>query len=309
MEASGDRAADHIAIVLAGGDGTRLRPLTRKITGHEIPKQFCPLLGTRTLLEQTWIRANLVAAPRRTLTVLTRAHEHFYAPILAEAPTDSLIIQPDNRGTAPAILYALLRVAMKSPAATVAMLPSDHYVSDDRKFADQIELAFNATRLRPELTVLLGVAPTGPELGYGWIEPAMAVGEDAPAVFRIRRFWEKPSRETAQNLLGRGCLWNSFVMVARVSTLLGLIMIATPALYAAFAQIRSRLGTPFEARAIRALYAGLEPINFSEQILERTTFNLAVLPMRGVDWSDLGEPHRVMEVLARTGTSPHWAAA
>jgi len=309
MEASGNRAADNVAIILAGGDGTRLRSLTRKISGQEVPKQFCPVLGATTLLEQTRHRASLIAGRSRTLTVLTRAHERFYAPILADALADSMVIQPENRGTAPAILYALLCIARTMPAATVALLPSDHYVSDDRKFAEQIALAFNATRVRPELTVLIGVAPTGPEIGYGWIEPAQSFGGDAAAVFRVRRFWEKPSRELALELFNRGCLWNSFVIVARVSTLLGLIMVAAPPLYASFAQIRSRLGTPFEERAIAALYASLEPINFSKQILERTSFNLGVLPMRGVDWSDLGEPHRVMEVLARIGASPRWAAA
>lgn len=309
MSASGSRHDGRATIILAGGDGTRLRSLTRRITGRETPKQFCPLIGKRTLLEQTRDRAALIAPSDINLTVLTREHERFYAPILADTRADGQVVQPINRGTAPAILYALMRVANANPNATVAILPSDHYISNNQKFAEQLELAFDTARARPELTTLVGITPTHPEAAYGWIEVGPALGEDVPGVFRASRFWEKPSPETAQILFGRGCLWNSFVMVARVSTLLGLFIVAAPSLYVAFAQIRSKLGTPFEARAVGALYSGIQPVSFSDQILERTTYNLAVLPVSGFDWSDLGEPRRVMDVLSRLGISLRWMAA
>jgi mannose-1-phosphate guanylyltransferase len=309
MKISGDGRKDHAAIVLAGGEGTRLKSLTRKISGCEIPKQFCQVIGSATPLEQTLFRASLLADPSRVLTVLTRAHERFYSPILAGAPQRNLVVQPDNRGTAPAILYGLLRLAQIAPSASVAIFPSDHYVGDDLKFIHQVELALEAATVRPEITILLGLAADSPEVGYGWIEPGEPIAGGAPTLFKVSRFWEKPMPEVASVLLERGCLWNSFVMVARVSTLLGLIMMALPQLYAPFAAIRSKLGTPFEDRAVSTLYADLPPLNFSDQVLASQAVNLAVLPVRGLDWSDLGEPHRVMEVLARTGTTPRWAAA
>ena len=309
MKASGDGKRDHAAIVLAGGEGTRLRSLTRRISGCEIPKQFCPVVGTTTLLEQTLFRASLLVEPSRVLTVLTRAHERFYSPILAGASQQSLVIQPDNRGTAPAILYGLLRLAQVAPSASVAIFPSDHYVGDDLKFIHQVDLALEAATARPEITILLGLAAQSPEVDYGWIEPGEPITAGASPLFKVLRFWEKPPRTTAQALLERGCLWNSFVMVARASTLLGLIMMALPRLYTDFAAIRSKLGTPFEVRAVSALYAGLQPLNFSDQVLENQAVNLAVLPVCDLDWSDLGEPRRVMDVLARTGMTPRWAAA
>ena len=123
------------ALILAGGDGARLRPLTRRIAGDNRPKQFCRLLGSETLLEQTLRRAARLISPARTLAVLVRDHERFYAPLLADAPSQRLVIQPDNRGTAPAILYGLLRLSAMAAEGTVAIFPSDHYISDDEAFA------------------------------------------------------------------------------------------------------------------------------------------------------------------------------
>src|SRR5262249_4826074 len=115
------------ALILAGGDGTRLRPLTRQLVGDDRPKQFCRLLGSETLLEQTQRRAARLISPARTVAVVVQYHERFYAPLLAAMPSHRLVIQPENRGTAPAILYGLLRLRAIGAAGSVAMLPSDHY--------------------------------------------------------------------------------------------------------------------------------------------------------------------------------------
>jgi mannose-1-phosphate guanylyltransferase len=121
------------AVILAGGDGTRLKSLTRKIAGDERPKQFCSVLGTRTLIEETQERAALELDPKRTLYVVNRVHEPYYAPFLAGEPAANLVIQPRNRGTAPAIIYSLLRIAAFDPNAVIAFFPSDHYISDNKK--------------------------------------------------------------------------------------------------------------------------------------------------------------------------------
>jgi mannose-1-phosphate guanylyltransferase len=101
--------------ILAGGDGVRLRALTRRMTGDDRPKQFCPLVGTEPLLTETRRRAALVVPPHRTLAVVTRPHEEFYRPLLADMRTPAVVVQPENRGTAPAILYTLLRIACVAP--------------------------------------------------------------------------------------------------------------------------------------------------------------------------------------------------
>jgi nucleotidyltransferase-like protein len=127
------------AIILAGGNGERLRPLTRRLVGDDRPKQYCPVVGEETLLDQTRRRAAALVTPDRTLIVVTREHEPYYAPALAELPARNVVEQPVGRGTAPAILYALLRLRTVAPGGTVAILPSDHYVDDDAAFMARVE--------------------------------------------------------------------------------------------------------------------------------------------------------------------------
>jgi mannose-1-phosphate guanylyltransferase len=297
------------AIILAGGEGSRLRELTRKIVGRPTPKQFCPVVGNVSLLEQTRQRVAIAIEEQSTFTVVNRAHEPFYRTPLADLHHTRIIVQPEARGTAAAIVYALMRAAHHAPAASVAIFPSDHYVDNDAAFMRHVEAAFEAVDQRPEITVLLGITPERAEPGYGWIEPAQSLAMDRAEIFEVRRFWEKPPLATAHRLLEGGCLWNSFVMVGRISTLLGLVIIARPDLYSSFAALRAYLGTALEEPKIKSIYARLTPVDFSSEILSKVPVNLTVLPVRGVEWSDLGEPARVMDTLARLGMRPRWAAA
>ncbi len=294
------------AVILAGGNGTRFRELSRKIAGHDLPKQFCRVIGEKTLLGQTRTRVSLSIPAELTLAVVTRAHERFFVPLLADMPAQNVVVQPDNRGTAPAILYSLLRLAELTPNASVAIFPCDHYVSDDEAFMRHVESAFCAVATRPELAVLLGIAADSPEVEYGWIEPASPLDLDGLPMFSVCRFWKKPSAETASLLLRHGCFWNSLVMVAQLSTLLGLFMSALPGMYLSFAAVRPVLGTLFEQKTMEALYQDLESVNFSDRVLEKYPASLAVLPVTGVEWRDLGEPERILALLSRLALRPNW---
>ena len=293
------------AVILAGGDGTRLKSLTRKIAGDDRPKQFCPVLGGVTLLEETQRRTALELADERTLYVVNQIHQPYYAPILYRHREENLVVQPSNRGTAPAILYSLLRIAVRHPEAALAFFPSDHYVSDNTKFMAHVRAALDTVRQRLDLIILLGLEPESPEVEYGWIEPTSSINEH-PRVFGVRRFWEKPNQMLAQVLQLRGCLWNSFVMVASVRALLEIIEGSTPELYRAFACMTCLFGTRAETRAIGNLYQRLEEVNFSRRVLALRPERLAVLKVTGVRWNDLGEPNRVMASLAMAGIRPHW---
>jgi mannose-1-phosphate guanylyltransferase len=189
--------------------------------------------------------------------------------------------------------------------AAVAILPSDHYVSDDHAFMDRVVLAFEAVQARPDLVVLLGITPATAEPEYGWIEPGPPI--PGTALLRVRRFHEKPTRAVAESLLEGHCLWNSFVMVARVPALFAVIREATPALASAFAPLRAALGTASERAAVRAVYRGLVSSSFAADVLATRPSNLAVLPVTGVEWSDWGRPERVMTTLASLGIRPEWA--
>ncbi len=293
------------ALILAGGDGRRLRPLTRQIAGDDRPKQFCPVLGGETLLEQTRRRVAALAPSERVLVVVVRAHERFYAPLLADVPSRCVVIQPENRGTAPAILYGLLRLTAMTPVAPVALFPSDHYVSDDAAFIAHVEGAAEAVRARPDLVVLLGITPDTAEVEYGWIELGDPItGLGLWTLYRVLDFWEKPSPVLAEALRARGCLWNSFVIVAYPSTLIALCRRALPSLVDEFLRIRPALTAPCESASIRQLYAYLPSLDFSQSVLATRPPSLAVLPVTGVTWCDLGEPRRVVAMRACLSAAP-----
>jgi mannose-1-phosphate guanylyltransferase len=244
-------------------------------------------------------------AAEQTLYVVNRSHEPYYAPFLSAEPMENLIVQPSNRGTAPAILYSLLRIAATDPQAVVSFFPSDHYISDNVKFMKQIRAALDTAGNRRDLVLLLGLEPESPEVEYGWIEPARPILGHAK-VFGVRRFWEKPNKMLAQVLQLRGCLWNSFVMVASVRALLEIIESAIPELYRAFAGITPLFGSAAETKAIDKIYEQLAELNFSHQVLALRPERLAVLKVTGVRWNDLGEPKRVMASLDMAGVRPHW---
>src|SRR5262249_54991716 len=130
-------------VILAGGDGKRVLPLTRKITGDDRPKQFCALTGGGTLLDQTRQRGSRIISEGQTLIVLTRTHERYYSTQLGDVPRSRLVIQPQNDGTAPAIAYSLMRLYERDSDGVVAFFPSDHHFENDAAFRANIELAFS----------------------------------------------------------------------------------------------------------------------------------------------------------------------
>jgi mannose-1-phosphate guanylyltransferase len=276
-------------VILAGGDGTRLLPLTRKISGDDRPKQFCALTGGETLLDQTRRRVSGLITDRQTLFLLTQTHERFYADQLACVPEERLLVQPYNRGTAAAIAYSLTHIERLDPAAVVAFFPSDHHFANDAPFAAHMDLAFTQAELDPERVILLGIQADAPEESYGWIEPGNRVA--GGAVSEVRRFWEKPSRTVAAQLMRDGCLWNSFVMVGRASAFLAMIRRTLPELLAPFAGMQSS--------ALNEIYAKIPAANFSDDVLSARPSDLTVLPAQGLGWSDLGEPQRVLSAIPK----------
>ena len=299
---------NHWAVILAGGDGTRLQSMTRAITGDNRPKQFVPVIGGSTLLNQTRQRVALSIEPNRTLTVVTQKHRRFYEPLANEISRDLLLEQPLNRGTAPAILYALMHIATTSPKATVALFPSDHFFADDVEFMSHIDVAIDAVEVHPQTVMLLGITPTAPETEYGWIEPEPSILASAKkSITRVRKFWEKPNLNLATALMQRGCLWNSFVMVGRVDALLKMTRAALPETYSAFAAITPTFKTAAEHKALANVYSQIEDTNFSHQVLAVRSEDLMVMRVGDVGWSDLGEPNRVLSTLARIGVQSHLA--
>jgi len=298
------------AIILAGGEGTRLADLSLRIAGAKTPKQFCRIMDDQSLIEQTRKRVELVIPKDQIFYTLSRSHERYYVPSLFDVLLARLVVQPANRGTAPAILYALMRLGLADPNAHVALFPCDHYVSDDRLFMRHVQVAFDAIAARPEQIVVLGIEPSTAAPEYGWIEPASPFRCGEETLFHVTRFIEKPPVEVARRMYAHGrCLWNSFVLVARLPNLLALMIRTLPELYELFAEFSEMFGTEFESEAVEQIYRAIAPVDFCKSVLSTHASNhVSVLPVSGLFWNDLGNPSRVLATLARVGVRPKWVA-
>jgi len=302
--------SERLAVILAGGEGSRLKSLTRAVAGDERPKQFCSILNDRTLLDETRERVALKIKPENTFFSLTEKHEVFYQRVLWDVPNANRIVQPENKGTAVAILYSALRLAKVSRDSTLAIFPSDHYFSDDVAFMETVDAAYRAVDTNSHSIVLLGIEAAKPETSYGWIEPVESLfGGLSRSVSRVKRFWEKPSYQTARDLMKKGCLWNSFVMVGRVETFLDMFRKHLPDLYRTFEPYLQLTAEADEGPMIRSIYPRINEANFSSDVLEKASDQLLVLRAGRLGWSDWGEPGRVMGTLSGLGVTPDWMQA
>lgn len=291
------------ALVLAGGDGTRLQTLTRRIAGTPIPKQYCRILGRRSLLENTLGRLSGVVEPSRTLAVIHRGHVELAAPQLSAIPEANVLVQPGNRDTGPAIVLALLEVARRDPDALVVLTPSDHDVRDESAFRRAVTAMTGVVGRHPRRIALLGVRPEFADTGLGYLATGARLPRESGPVFRVRAFHEKPTPDHASALLRRGALWNSFVMAGRVSRFLALLEAVVPGPFECLRDVE-----PGSA-ALDDVYAGMEPWNFSRAFLERIPRELAVVRGDDLGWSDWGTPEAVERTFASLGIVPPWCAA
>lgn len=296
-------------VILAGGDGTRLRSLTRLVSDDERPKQFCPLLGGKTLLAQTRLRIAGSIDSGQTLFSLTESHKPFYAAELAKVPSACLVAQPSNRGTLPAILWSLLRIVRLDEDAVVAFFPSDHYYSDEGKFVANIESAFDFAGVDARSVILLGAVAKNPEVEYGWIEAETVSANGFDGLKRVKRFWEKPSDQLARALFDRGCLWNTFVMVGRAGAFLEMTRQAVPSLYRNFVPVLRLTNPDNEGEAMQPVYNSLSTGDFSREVLSVSTERLAVASFGDIGWSDLGTPRRLITTLFESGIESPWVGA
>ena len=296
------------AVILAGGEGVRLRPLTYQICGDHRPKQYVTVFEGRSLLDQTLDRVGLVVPRARMAVVTMRSHARYFSRQLAASGSPYVLVQPDDRGTAAGILYPAQWIAWRDPEATVAIFPSDHFVQPEAAFMDHIARVAAWVDDHPDRLVLLGAPATQPEVEYGWIEPGKPLALEAPArIWEIRRFWEKPSEDVARTCLESGCLWNTFILVAKVRTLVRAGHETLPEVAERLAGIGRFRGTEHEGWAVQQAYALMPTANFSRSILGPAPSFLAVSELPGVTWSDLGNPRRVLQVARELRTVPPWA--
>ena len=296
------------AVVLAGGQGIRLRELTRHVYGDDRPKQYAVLTGSKSLLRQTLDRVSGLV-PRQQIAVVTMAGHRSYvtAELKHETPTPHVLEQPRDRGTAAAVLLAAHWILARDPAAVMVILPSDHFVGEDEAFMGHVGDALGFLSRQGDRIVLLGAEPSEPETDYGWIELGEPLPGPGPSqLYRVRHFREKPTQAMAEELYRAGALWNTFVFAGRATTLVEAGSDCLPALHERLVRLSRFLGTEHERWAIRQAYELSPRANFSQAVLERCPRRLVVVRLSAVSWRDLGTPRRVVETLGELGMQPDW---
>lgn len=292
------------ALVLAGGDGTRLQALTRLISGAPIPKQYCRIVGDQSLLEATFARVGCMVPRERTLVVVNQDHLAVAQAQLAGLPQRNVIVQPCNRDTGPGLALALLVLEQRDPGATLAVFPSDHFVHNQAAFAASVERMQQVLALEPGRIVLLGIRPDRPDPGLGYIVP-----EPGPPLrhrlgsYRVRGFEEKPHPSRAAAIVRDGALWSSFIIMFRVQRMLEILRLCRPREMAA---MQGLMG----GRAIcGARYGELGAWNLSREVLARRPQDLVVVPADDLGWSDWGTPEAITDTISAHGLTAAWLRA
>jgi len=307
-EPSVARGSVRYGIVLAGGSGRRLESYIARLRGEALPKQYVNFIGRRSMLEHTFARAERLIPPERLFTVASR--EHLFYPEaerqLASRPRGTVILQPENKETAPGLLLPLMHLHARYPDAIVAVFPADHFIVEEALFMAHVDLACRAVERDPSRVVMLGIAPDDPEPEYGYILPGGEWRSGMPAgLRRVARFIEKPAPPAAREIVRRGGLWNTMVMAFRTTTLLDVARRIAPALHRSFQRIGQAIGTPHESRVVDETYRQIGPMNFSRGLLEvlsqQQPSRLSVLAVRGVFWSDWGSEERILSALRQAG--------
>jgi mannose-1-phosphate guanylyltransferase len=295
------------AVVLAGGEARGLRPLIRRLFGDERPKQYAPLLGPSSLLRQTLDRVERLVPAERTVVVSQYDHAQYVDREFRDGAAPHVLLQPDDRGTGTAIVYAAHMIRRLDPEATVAVFPSDHYIREEDTFLAHVAEVVRFVERHPERLILLGARPTSAEPEYGWVRPGPTIGEtsDGP-IRRAQGFLENPEPEDALRCMTAGWLWNIFAFVTPLSTLLAAGHEFLPDVDDRLNLVGAFSGSRHEGWAVRQAYSLLPTTDFSRSILERCPTWLGVSRLPSLTWSDLGTPRRVVGIASSLPMRPIW---
>lgn len=280
------------AVVLAGGDGLRMAAVTRDAHGVHVPKQFCHFDGEVSTLQRAWAHATSVVAPDHVVAVVQEGHRAWWQPELSACLPSNILCQPVNRGTALAVLHAVLHILEQDRDPILVILPSDQEVDDDSLWRGTLQRACKAAADYPEELMIVGVEPQA-DPHFGWVLPGEA---SADGTHTVLKFIEKPSAAQASSLARQGAMCSAFVFAASARALLQMFALHASGLVWEFEQATQSRGRS-AARMLRA-YAALPAVDFSRDILERALGEVRVVPCPACGWTDLGTPERLERWLA-----------
>ncbi|MET0424769.1 MAG: sugar phosphate nucleotidyltransferase, partial [Actinoplanes sp.] len=281
-------------VVLAGGTGTRLWPLSR--AGH--PKFLHPLTGTdASLLQATVERLDLLATPDKIFVVTGVAHAAAVSRQLTAVPDDNVLVEPSPRDSCAAIALAAAVIARREPEALMGSFASDHLIADKQQFTEVIHKAMEGAR--QGLLMTLGITPTRPETGYGYLQCGGVVGDNGP-IMAVEEFKEKPSYDVAESYVKSGnYLWNAGMFVWRVDVFLAELSRQQPQLAAGVSRIAQAWDSPAREEVLGEVWPTLPRISVDYAVMEgaATVGRVATVP-GDFGWNDVGDFHTLGEVLA-----------
>ncbi len=277
---------------MAGGGGTRLWPLSRK----EKPKQLLPLLGTETLFQSTVERLEALFPPEKILIVTVAEQAREMQKQVPSIPADNYLIEPAPRGTASVVALAAAVLQKRDSQAMMTIQTADHHIRNKDLFNHLINSAFDVAD--KDYLVTLGITPTFPSTGYGYIQQGEPLSGDYKyPVYTVKRFKEKPDEVTAQQLLQSGDhSWNSGMFVWKADAILVEIKKQMPELFKVVNAISFAWDTPKRNAVIQEHWSGLKSQTIDYGIMEHAE-KVAVLPAGGLGWSDVGAWDSLFEVL------------
>lgn len=270
---------NYYAVLMAGGIGSRFWP----VSTEEFPKQFHDLLGSGvTLIQKTFKRLQSIVPTENILILTNERYKNLVLEQLPEVSENQLIQEPTLRNTAPCILLSALKIQKQNPDAVMLVAPSDHWIENEIEFHKNINVSFK-TSGQKNVLMTLGIQPTFPNTGYGYIEYENA----GDTIKKVLRFTEKPDYEKAKSFISAGnFMWNAGIFVWSVKSIVQAFEKLTPEIYQLFLKGIPDYNTPKENAFINANYAKAENISIDYAILEKAE-NVYMLPAT-FDWNDLG---------------------
>ena len=274
---------DVYAVIMAGGGGTRFWPWSRETR----PKQVLPILSPRAMIRETVDRIQPLVPPERTLIVTSRSQVRQLHREVPRIPPENLLLEPVGKNTAPCLGLAAVHVQRTNPEAVMIVLPADHYIGAPDQFLHTLQRAAEFAS-REEYLITLGITPTGPETGYGYVQKGPVLGRVRETeVFRAKAFREKPTLQKAKAYLRRGdYLWNSGMFIWRVGVFWEALEKCLPRLHRDMQELKASLGKRRERKVLEKVYSRCPSISVDYGVMEKAP-NVALIEAR-FGWSDVG---------------------
>lgn len=280
-----------VGLIMAGGSGTRFWPLSRR----KYPKQALKLLGDEEMINLTIDRCSPLIDGKDMHIITNEEQVQLLADIVGNRlPENNMFAEPCARNTAPCILYSVLKLQKRYGDVVVCVLSADHYIKDEAEFRRQLQYA-SKYAAQHEVIVTMGIVPTFPSTGYGYIKKGDKLEFDTD-IYKVDRFVEKPDLETAESYLNHGgYLWNSGMFVFRSSTILDSFKRYMPDMCEAISPIQAVIDTDEEAKVLSEIYPKLKKISFDYGIMEHES-RVVVIP-GDFGWSDVGTWDALEDIL------------